>query len=30
MGRAGRARAITSFDWAAIARQTVSLYQKLL
>jgi starch synthase len=29
MCRAGRARAITSFDWAAIARQTVALYETL-
>jgi starch synthase len=29
MGRAGRARAVAEFDWAAIARQTVDLYQSL-
>jgi starch synthase len=29
MGRAGRTRAITSFDWSAIARQTVALYEAL-
>ena len=30
MGRAGRQRAITSFDWGAIAAQTVQLYASLL
>jgi starch synthase len=30
MGRAGRQRAIASFDWSAIARQTVVLYETLL
>jgi starch synthase len=30
MGRAGRARAVRSFDWAAIADQTVDLYRSLL
>ena len=30
MGRAGRARAVTSFDWGAIADQTVALYRSLL
>jgi starch synthase len=29
MGRAGRERAITTFDWSAIAQQTVALYQSL-
>jgi len=29
MGRAGRARAVSSFDWAAIADQTVALYRSL-
>jgi starch synthase len=30
MGRAGRARAVASFDWGAIADQTVALYRSLL
>jgi starch synthase len=30
MGKAGRDRAVTSFDWSAIADQTVSLYRSLL
>jgi starch synthase len=30
MGRAGRERAITSFDWGAIAAQTVQLYASLV
>jgi alpha-maltose-1-phosphate synthase len=30
MGKAGRDRAVTSFDWAAIADQTVALYRSLL
>jgi alpha-maltose-1-phosphate synthase len=30
MGQAGRRRAITSFDWAAIAAQTADLYRSLL
>ncbi|HYO32768.1 MAG TPA: glycogen synthase [Nocardioidaceae bacterium] len=30
MGRAGRARAVESFDWAAIASQTVDLYRSLV
>jgi alpha-maltose-1-phosphate synthase len=30
MGRAGRERAVTSFDWGAIADQTVGLYRSLL
>jgi alpha-maltose-1-phosphate synthase len=30
MGKAGRERAVTSFDWAAIADQTVALYRSLL
>ena len=29
MGRAGRERAVSAFDWAAIARQTVELYRGL-
>jgi starch synthase len=29
MGRAGRARAVESFDWAAIASQTVDLYRSV-
>ncbi len=29
MGRAGRTRAVSSFDWAAIADQTVALYRSL-
>ncbi len=29
MGRAGRIRAVSSFDWAAIADQTVALYRSL-
>jgi glycogen synthase len=30
MGRAGRARAVASFGWPAIARQTVELYRALV
>ncbi|AOW91979.1 glycosyl transferase family 1 [Rhodococcus sp. WMMA185] len=30
MGRAGRARAISDFSWAAIARQTLDVYQDAL
>jgi starch synthase len=30
MGKAGRDRAVTSFDWAAIADQTVALYRSLV
>jgi starch synthase len=30
MGKAGRERAVTSFDWSAIADQTVALYESLL
>jgi starch synthase len=30
MGEAGRARAVESFGWAAIARQTVALYGSLM
>jgi alpha-maltose-1-phosphate synthase len=30
MGRAGRARAVASFSWSAIADQTVELYRSLL
>jgi alpha-maltose-1-phosphate synthase len=30
MGRAGRARAVASFSWSAIADQTVALYRSLL
>ena len=30
MGRAGRRRAIEKFDWAAIAEQTVALYDSLI
>jgi starch synthase len=30
MGQAGRRRAISSFDWAAIAAQTADLYRSLL
>ena len=30
MGRAGRERAVTTFDWSAIADQTVSLYESLV
>jgi starch synthase len=30
MGRAARERAITSFGWESIARQTVDLYQRLI
>jgi alpha-maltose-1-phosphate synthase len=30
MGRAGRARVIERFDWAAIAEQTVALYRRLV
>jgi len=29
MGRAGRERALTRFDWGAIARQTVGVYEEL-
>jgi alpha-maltose-1-phosphate synthase len=29
MGRAGRARVIDRFEWAAIAQQTVELYERL-
>ncbi|MBV9593105.1 MAG: glycogen synthase, partial [Actinobacteria bacterium] len=29
MGRAGRVRAVRDFDWAAIATQTVELYQSV-
>src|SRR5512145_692828 len=29
MGRAGRARAVAEFDWAAIARETVRIYESL-
>ncbi len=29
MGRAGRTRAVSAFDWAAIADQTVALYRSL-
>lgn len=29
MGRAGRERAVSSFDWGAIAEQTVALYRSL-
>ncbi|MFY9914862.1 MAG: glycosyltransferase, partial [Nocardioidaceae bacterium] len=29
MGRAGRIRAVSAFDWAAIADQTVALYRSL-
>jgi starch synthase len=30
MGRAGRERAVTEFGWAAIARQTVDLYESVV
>ena len=30
MGRAGRERAVTTFDWSAIADETVSLYESLV
>ncbi|MGH3471345.1 MAG: glycogen synthase [Nocardioidaceae bacterium] len=30
MGMAGRARAVSHFDWSAIAHQTVALYRELL
>jgi len=30
MGRAGRRRAVAHFGWAAIARQTLDLYESLL
>ncbi len=30
MGRAGRERAVSAFDWAAIADQTVGLYRSLM
>jgi glycogen synthase len=30
MGRAGRRRAVESFSWASIARQTVTLYESLV
>ena len=30
MGRAGRARAIESFSWAAIADRTVEVYRSVL
>jgi glycogen synthase len=30
MGRAGRQRAVESFSWASIARQTVTLYESLV
>jgi glycosyltransferase involved in cell wall biosynthesis len=30
MGRAGRQRAVDHFSWAAIARQTLGLYGRLL
>ena len=30
MGRAGRARAVERFSWAAIADQTVDLYRSLV
>ncbi|MET0577512.1 MAG: glycogen synthase [Ilumatobacteraceae bacterium] len=30
MGRAGRERAVTTFDWSAIADETVSLYESLM
>ena len=30
MGRAGRRRAVESFSWASIARQTVTLYESLI
>ena len=29
MGKAGRARAVSTFDWRAIAEETVALYQSL-
>ena len=30
MGRAGRERAVTTFEWSAIADETVSLYESLV
>jgi starch synthase len=30
MGRAGRRRAVESFSWASIARQTLTLYESLV
>lgn len=30
MGRAGRARAVSEFDWAALAEQTLAVYRSLL
>ena len=30
MGRAGRARALAEFSWAAIAERTVGLYRELV
>jgi starch synthase len=30
MGRAGRARAVNEFDWAALAEQTLAVYRSLL
>jgi glycosyltransferase involved in cell wall biosynthesis len=30
MGRAGRERAISAFDWSAIARQTSEVYRSLV
>ena len=30
MGEAGRARAVSTFDWAAIADETVALYESLV
>jgi starch synthase len=30
LGRAGRARAVAEFDWAAIATRTVDLYRSVL
>jgi alpha-maltose-1-phosphate synthase len=30
MGRAGRERAVSSFDWRAIARETVGVYEELV
>ena len=30
MGRAGRARVVERFEWGAIARQTVELYERLV
>jgi glycosyltransferase involved in cell wall biosynthesis len=29
MGRAGRERAVSAFDWSAIARETSELYRSL-